>query len=132
MVKSDPYISKSNHNIKFNENIDSGFSDWKVTAIFYVAIHYIKSYDRRLNIELKSHADIFKHIDPSKTDALLKLPEKLFSAYEHLYRLSISSRYDGIENFEKHLKSNQQNYIQAIELLKIIKEELNKQGLKID
>jgi hypothetical protein len=53
------HIRKAQHNESFlNRELlpQSGYNDWKITAIFYAAVHYIDAGLARMNIHPTDHA----------------------------------------------------------------------------
>ncbi len=120
-MKNEQYLIKSFHNIEFDKNVGSDYPDWKVTAIFYTALHFIKHFAEQQNIILRNHNHIFENINPNNPDGIIPLHPKAYTAYKLLYDLSIKSRYEGINNKNLFLKNNSNNYKKSIEYLNIIK-----------
>ncbi|HRP02924.1 MAG TPA: hypothetical protein PLE30_09795 [Candidatus Kapabacteria bacterium] len=131
-MKNDQYLVKSFHNIEFDKNTSSDYFDWKVTTIFYTALHYMKHYTEQQNVVLRNHSHIFENINPNNSDGVIPLQPKAFTAYKLLYDLSIKSRYEGINNKNLFLKTNSNNYKKSLEFLNTIKQELINQGLEIE
>jgi hypothetical protein len=127
-----PYIQMINHNVEFDSTINETFYDWKVTTIFYIAVHYIKAYAKRMDVMLdNSHKSIFENINPNNPKAKIKLSPIAHQAYSKLFNLSLKSRYEGFIDLNIYLISEKIDYKIAKQYLKTIIEELEKQSFKI-
>lgn len=124
---------KSNHEFLcgIEKNWPKDYNDWKITIIFYCALHLIKAYCKlnKKNIGF-SHTQILENIDPSNTKALLPISVEAFNAYHDLYLLSKNSRYLGLYNDGTQLVLLDYNLKQAKTDIEIIKVFLTKEGLK--
>lgn len=61
------FIDQAIHNEKFHEcvhtNFTDSFFDWKITILFYTAIHYLKALAAKRNIDIgNTHADIERNL----------------------------------------------------------------------
>ncbi|GGH03654.1 hypothetical protein [Mucilaginibacter phyllosphaerae] len=98
------YHQQAIHNKNFLEciksNYPSKFYDWKITVIFYIAIHLLKALGKKRNTLIgESHYDIFNNFDPGRTaKPVTTIPPEIWTTYKRLYKYSKSSRYDGIAN----------------------------------
>ncbi|NCX95288.1 MAG: hypothetical protein EBX41_02560 [Chitinophagia bacterium] len=64
-----PYQKQAQHNERFHDNICSSFPDdffdWKITILFYIAIHHVKALANQLGITIgESHRAINGNIKP--------------------------------------------------------------------
>ena len=52
------YLNQANHNQKFHDCINSEFPghfcDWKITVLFYIAIHYLKALADKKNFDINN------------------------------------------------------------------------------
>ena len=89
MPSHSQHIDKFKHNIKFIDSgeISSKHNDWKVTIIFYAAVHLIEAYLSQNGYHTESHKSRFNWIN--------KIPSLKAIAidYQTLYNYSIKSRY---------------------------------------
>ena len=97
---SSAYIAQATHNQDFLDSIEEKFPDvfldWKITIMFYIAVHLLKELAEQYNVDIgRTHEETAKLMDPSKSPAL-RLPEKVWRCYRHLYRYSKEHRYDGL------------------------------------
>lgn len=108
------FIDQANHNQAFHDQIHASFPetyyDWKVTTLFYVAIHLLKSLaaKRKINIG-DSHESISKNIKPIRgyEKPSMPLSTTAYDNYKSLYQYSRTSRYDGMTDpigFEEEMK----------------------------
>lgn len=129
------HIARAKSNEKFLKFIDQGassdFTDWKITVIFYTALHYLRAYLLFKKIRVpRSHKLIDTIINPSNPSAIHPLP-KVYNRYNALYQNSWESRYSGVytNDFqEKLLLAKCQESRQYLEALKSFFAE---EGLKI-
>ena len=114
------YIAKAKHNETFHcdlcENFDDKYFDWKITSLFYSAIHWIKVLANKEKKDIGvTHKEVNQNIDPNNRNAELKLNQGAYHYYINLYKHSKTARYDGIdtdlETFEL-LKKNDWNECQ--------------------
>ena len=99
------HILQAQHNEQFHNNICEQFKDfyfdWKITCIFYTAIHYLKALaEHRHKTIGNSHSEIFQSIKPNSNKRVLIVPDKIYNAYYDLYIYSITARYSGITTDE--------------------------------
>ena len=103
------HLTQVKHNEDFLAIIENHcpqtYFDWKVTVVFYSGLHYLRGLEklRKLDIGIK-HKDLFYHINPNKKDALMPVDQAVYDCYSDLFNLSISSRYDGIDDKEARLR----------------------------
>lgn len=131
------FLEKAKNNERFlffiEKNALDDFHDWKITIIFYAAIHYIKAL-----LKFKRKPSVFNHremdnmINPSNSSALYPFPQNEYECYSELYTDSRNARYTPVYSTDFQIL-----------LLKVIcdnsKRNLNKiknfiisEGLKID
>jgi hypothetical protein len=96
------FLKQAAHNKNFIECLQDkfpdNFYDWKITATFYEAIHYLKALAlyRQCNIG-ETHYDIFNNVNPhSKRNPSMQINKTAWYCYITLYNYSKSARYDGI------------------------------------
>lgn len=92
-------------NKKFLDCIEAqfeNFNDWKITVCFYIAIHLLKALAKERNKEIgQTHYEIESNLDPNRTRSpVMQMPPNIWKTYKKIFRYSISSRYQGIENFD--------------------------------
>ncbi len=98
----DEYIAKAKHNEAFHcdlcDNFHDKYFDWKITSLFYTAIHWIKVLAKKEKKDIGvTHQEVNRNINPSNYDSLLKLNKGAYYYYINLYKQSKTARYDGID-----------------------------------
>lgn len=101
MDRSD-YLAKARHNEEFLATIDRDrYSDWWVTASFYVALHYVNAF---VSVSLKSgfcsHEKIKSILHPEGRFVDLRFPRDTFDDYLQLQNLSRKARYMQVGDHE--------------------------------
>lgn len=131
------HIDQANHNVEFhnciNSNFQDKFTDWKITVLFYVAIHLIKALAAKNNKAIgSSHKEINANINPTNPNATFKISRKAWRSYQTMYQMSKNSRYKGItdpETFELLLKSD---YESSLENLAYLTKYSSGRGIKVN
>lgn len=99
------YQNQSEHNKilldELKKKYPSCYFDWKITILFYITIHEIRSFAlSKRGIELEpSHRAIFDFLETETSRT-----SKIYKSFNILYRNCRDVRYNGfttIENFEK-------------------------------
>jgi len=96
------FLKQAAHNKVFVECLQDKFPDvfydWKITASFYEAIHYLKALAVYKGCYIgETHYDIFNNINPhSKRSPSMQINKTAWYCYITLYNYSKSARYDGI------------------------------------
>ena len=131
-----PFLRQAKHNEKFHsstcEYFPDDFYDWKITTLFYTAIHYVKALSNQNGISIgEDHYQIRNNIKPP--DRTGRKPSMAFSKsawgyYDYLYRVSQISRYNGFvdktgiftdnESFQLIMCDEHNKCIEALEKLK--------------
>lgn len=131
------HLNQATHNEEFHECICKNFShrfyDWKITSLFYIAIHYLKALANQKGIDIgQTHYEIEQNVNPRKHNAAMKIKRGAWMEYKSLLNYSKNSRYDGIvsdfETFEKIMKND---YKMALNNLDNFKKYIKKQGVEI-
>jgi hypothetical protein len=100
------HISQGKHNESLLNDLKTSFptkyNDWKITIVFYTALHYLKAFAKIKGKEIgTTHDEMIKNIDASRHDCVLQVTKPVFETYKRLYRYSRDSRYDGINYSEE-------------------------------
>jgi hypothetical protein len=86
------HIFKAEHNQKFHDCIeaefDGHFYDWKITVLFYVAIHYLKALAILRGIEIgETHIEIEKSVNPDRNTAKMRLTRNAWREVQEFIQL---------------------------------------------
>jgi len=99
------HLLQATHNKDFHDCIDSSFSnrfyDWKITVLFYIAIHCLKAFAVKKKVDIgDTHREIEKNINPDNPQRILSITRTAYINYRDLYQSSKTARYEGITDFE--------------------------------
>ena len=99
------YIDQANHNQEFHDTIcttyTDKFFDWKITVLFYVAIHCLKALARKRGIDIgDTHYDIEKSVNPDRPESVMKITKNAWREYKALFQYSRTARYEGITDID--------------------------------
>ncbi len=74
------------------------FHDWKVTLLFYTALHWVRALAKKRRIKIgESHAEIARNCNPQYPGAM-PISCKAWDEYHNLNMRSQTARYEGIVN----------------------------------
>jgi hypothetical protein len=130
------HLNQAQHNWDFLNALNTHFPklyfDWKITVTFYVAIHYLRAFEKYKGVRIHgTHRELIYHSDPAHTDALNPLSHTAFLAYLGLFDAAHKSRYKGFGDKNFHMTLLQLDYNNAQEYLSILKTYIVGQGLKL-
>jgi len=130
------HIEQLNHNTAFHSSVCTSFPDqfydWKITVLFYAALHCIKAHFRNKNIDIgNTHAEIERNINPRITHAPHKVNKGCWHNYKSLYRYSQTARYDGIADSAIYEESLKADHAYCVEHLEAVKLYVKSQGLTL-
>jgi len=91
-------------------NFPDKYNDWKITIIFYCAIHYLKAYAalNKKNIGV-THNEIFINTDSLNKNASFPIQRGAYLLYKDIYQYSRTARYNGMidsKTFEILMKAD--------------------------
>ncbi|HVA99164.1 MAG TPA: HEPN domain-containing protein [Bacteroidia bacterium] len=127
----DKHINQAKSNQKFHNCIHESFTDdyydWKITSLFYVAIHGMKALITKKGQKAGStHEEIDNQINPKRENAKLKVSNTCWINYRNLYNYSRSARYDGFTDIEIFKSDKKKDYEYSVkhlqDILKYLKE----------
>lgn len=133
----DKFLNQAHHNEDFHrcicKNFSDKFCDWKITSLFYIAIHYLKALALQRGIDMgQTHYEIEQNVNPKKDNASMRIKKGAWLEYKSLLNYSRTSRYDGIvsdfETFETLMKND---YKMALKNLDNFKKYVSSQGLNL-
>lgn len=125
------------HNKEFldciTEKFPSKFYDWKITIIFYIAIHLLKALGKKRGKNIgSSHYEIFNSFDPGRTNnPITNIPPDIWTTYKRIYKYSKQSRYDGISDPTITEISLKADYQEVFKLLVTYCDYMDTQHLKL-
>ena len=95
------YVDQGKHNESLLSHLKTTFPDtyfdWKITIIFYSAIHYLKAYAalNKKNIGV-THQEIFNNTDSHNKNAVFPIQKGAFILYKDIFHYSKNARYNGM------------------------------------
>lgn len=96
-----PHTEKALHNVAFLGDIETAFPtdyyDWKVTTLFYVALHLVHALAHQTNKQIgQTHDEVLRNIRPAivgKPKPAMPFSKTHYDMYYRLYELSRMARY---------------------------------------
>jgi len=131
------HIEQARHNQNFHNciegNFEDNFFDWKITVLFYTAIHCLKALAAKKAIDIgETHVDIAKHIDPKSNTAKMRISANAYSEYKNLLQYSKTARYCGITDMETFQELKRIDHKHCMESLRKFKMYVAGKGVDID
>lgn len=107
------HIDQANHNQGFHDCIGTEFPDdfydWRITVLFYTALHYMKALAAVRKIDIgRTHHEVNKYVNPKSPECKMQIKDHAWKSYYSLKKHSETARYDGIANpkaFNEIMKS---------------------------
>ncbi len=96
MASFEHHIEQCKKNIAFYNyvNSQSDHLDWKVTVLFYCAVHLVNAHlDKKCALHYQSHDEVKNALNPDNILSLAKITDDAFFDYRKLQNLSRKSRY---------------------------------------
>jgi hypothetical protein len=130
------HLAQATHNQKFHDTIDNNFNeqfyDWKITVLFYVAIHYLKALASHRNIDIgETHYEIEQSVNPDRANSKMKITRGAWREYKNLFNYSRTARYEGITDFETFEKLKQLDHSYCLTHLGNFKKYIQSQGITV-
>ena len=130
------HLDQANHNLDFHECISSNFTDrfcdWKITVLFYVAIHYMKALALQNGVNIgDTHTEIEKSVRPNSPTAKMQITNNAWGEYKSLYNYSRTARYEGITDIATFDKLKQIDHSYCLKHLDNFKKYIVGRGVKI-
>jgi HEPN domain len=131
------HLLQANHNRDFHNCIDKQFNnrfyDWKITSLFYVAIHYLKALASNRSIDIgETHYDIEQNVNPDRTNAKMRITKGAWREYKNLFNYSRTARYEGITDVDTFELLKQQDHSYCLIHLENFKKYIESQGISLD
>ena len=91
----DEFLEQARQNKDFltciETNYPDQFFDWKVTVIFYISIHLLKSLAKQRNVEIgHTHHDIANSLNPRRNSTqIFPFPDWVWKKYSTIFQYSL-------------------------------------------
>jgi hypothetical protein len=131
------YLKQAAHNKAFHECIEQSFSkkfyDWKVTVLFYIAIHCLKALATNLKVEIgDTHREIENNINPDRPQHTLAIKRTAFKNYRNLYQYSKTARYEGFTDFDTFEKLKEVDHSYCLKHLSDFQKYIESRGISLE
>lgn len=130
------YLNQANHNEQFHQTLcnlpTNDYTDWKITCLFYIAIHYLKALAKHRNKNIgKFHFEINKNIKSGKHNPAMPISDTAWQNYMNLFHYSQDARYEGYDDPKVFKAINERNYSHALKCLSDFKKYIYSSGVPI-
>jgi hypothetical protein len=105
---------------KFEELLPNDYFDWKITVVFYIAVHYIDAYFLSHGTGINSHESRRNTMEHHHS----ALSEDCIDNYDNLYRLARNARYNGFLGLKEWTKHQRDCLKEAKKNLSVIRKEI--------
>ncbi|NMH28488.1 hypothetical protein [Flavobacterium silvaticum] len=131
------HIDQASHNQNFHSCIQGQFAtnffDWKITVLFYIALHGLKALASKRGIDIgETHIDIERNVSPLRNSPIMAISKNAWNEYKSLFRYSQVARYEGITDFETFQKLKESDHGFCVLHLDKFKKYLKGQGVDLD
>lgn len=128
------HIDQAKHNKNLHDciatNFPNQFYDWKITALFYVAIHYLKALAAKRGIDIgETHYEIEQNVNPKRTGRKMQITTNAWREYKSLFNYSRTARYEGITDVATFEKLKQTDHSYCLQHIDKFKKYIEGQGL---
>ena len=130
------HLEQANHNKNFHDCIETQFAgqfyDWKITVLFYVAIHYLKALADSKGVDIgETHFDIEHNVNPDRHHAKMRIKKGAWREYKNLFNYSRTARYEGITDIATFEQLKQVDHSYCLTHLDNFKKYIQGQGISI-
>lgn len=130
------HILQAQHNEAFHDNIVANFNDqffdWRITVLFYVAIHYLQALAAMRGIHIgDTHYDIELSVNPDRNNNKMAISKAAWREYKNLFNYPRTAHYEGITDFATFERLKETDYNFCLRHLDKFKKYIQGQGLPI-
>jgi len=119
------HLDQASHNLALHtslcQNFTDQYHDWRITLLFYSALHYLKALANSKKIDIgNTHFEIEANCNPRRKGAM-PVSQRVWANYKTLFNCSQIARYGGINDkfiFEELMKEDYELFLQHLELVK--------------
>ncbi len=131
------FLDQASHNQDFHDSIVQNFNDrfydWKITALFYIAVHMLKALAAMRGIDIgSSHQEIEKSVNPDRSGACMRIQRTAWRNYSTLYHYSRTARYEGLTDMNTFESLMQTDHYCCLTHLADFKKYIIGQGVPIN
>jgi hypothetical protein len=130
------HLDQANHNIALHDSICQNFPDqyfdWKITLLFYAALHYLKALASKKGINIgDTHFDIESNCNPKRHNCKMRIKQKAWDEYKGLFNYSQTARYLGIDDKTIFEELKKADYLLSLKHLDTVKKYIKGEGVHI-
>lgn len=127
------FYKQAIHNYKFfcevHSKLPKVFFDWKITILFYTAIHLLRALMTERGIDVgNSHHALRKAINPKNNYSKSPVKKHAYNSYVVLYNASLEVRYSGFLDDSKRKEYLKFKFKKCQKAIKSIDSYTNSQG----
>lgn len=131
------HLDQAHHNKSFHDCIEATYTekffDWKITVLFYIAIHYLKALAIKRGFDIgEAHFEIELNVNPDKQSPIMPIKRGAWQQYKRLSDYSRTARYEGITDFKTFEKIKQIDHSNCLTHLDNFKKYIESQGIVVD
>ena len=131
------HLRQAEHNGNLHEDLQQSFPatyfDWKITLLFYIAIHWLRALAAKEQINIgDTHFDIEANVNPERHNARMRITKGAWREYKALYHYSRSARYEGIFDPQIFEDLKKADHKMCLQHLGNFKRYLERRGLQIE
>lgn len=130
------HLDQALHNQTFHDCIENQFNDqfydWKITVLFYIALHYLQALAATRGIHIgDTHYTVEQNVNPDRPNAKMRIAKGAWREYKNLFHYSRTARYEGITDIATFEKLKQMDHAYCLQHLESFKKYMQGQGLGI-
>lgn len=119
-------LNQAKHNESFLAQIGEDFYDWRVTTLFYIAVHYLRAFACYLETDAGS---THEEMESKAKQYPLHIKDWAWQHYKRLKNYSREARYDGFDDAFIFQEVQKDNYEKCLLHLDEFKKYLKNRGL---
>jgi hypothetical protein len=114
------FINQAKHNHVLHDSICEKYKetyyDWKITCLFYVAIHYLKALAKKRKKDIgSSHMEINNNIRTGTHNPSMAIQDTARQNYMNLFHYSQTARYEGFKDLKTFNILKKKDYEHSLE-----------------
>lgn len=131
------HLDQAKHNERFLTEVERSFpliyNDWKITIVFYAALHYLRAYASFRGVIIpESHDGMRRAMGSGQPSGpKLDIDESCSKSYRVLFSICHSARYQGVKDMGRFEAMHGRGLVAARKKLDRIKGHLKEKGLKV-
>ena len=129
------HLAQAEHNQKFYqcicEDYGTEFFDWKITTLFYTAVHWIGALASKRSKDIgTTHEQIHANINPMRNGAM-PITKTAWHNYRNLYNYCHTARYEGFVDYNTWQKIKEADHRHSVKSFNDLSKYLKDQGIQI-